>query len=131
MLLKLLYILFFAASNFVVYSMLHKTGKVNRTSLLVSIVIFLVALFLHTGVLNGNHLMQFSNFLTLSIMLTFPLIAYFWFKLFALKRINRLKEKGVNEIFVDRASHIFSFFFLRITFFMAFIFQCSIIISPF
>jgi len=126
MLIKLIYVLFFALSNFVIYSLLHKTGKVNLYFILGFSALFVFAVLLHIGSSNANYLMPKDDFFGSIFFLLFPITAFIWFK-FALKRINRLKERGVNKSFVNGGIKIFSFFFLKVTFVMAFICQCSLI----
>jgi hypothetical protein len=128
MIINLIYILFFAASNFAIYSILNKTIKINNQILIVFIGVFTLFILFH--VMNLAILMPTKNFFLLTFLLVAPIVIYFWFNYFALKRLNRLKEKGVNEKFVNFGIKVFSFFFLKFTFIMLFIFQVLFICIP-
>ena len=129
MLIKLIYILLFALSNFVIYSLVNKTGWVHRSFLITFTVIFILVFIFNTGLFNSQLTLPKKHFFLLTFVLAFPFLTYLWFNFLALKRIDRLKDKGVNEEFVNRATKVFSFFFLKVTFIMAFIVQCSLILN--
>ncbi len=96
MILKLVYILFFAASNLVIYALIHKKGLIKRNLLITFIAIYTVVFLLHAILGNNGILLSAHSFFISTIFLAIPVIVYLWFNFLALKRINRLKEKGVN-----------------------------------
>lgn len=128
MLVKLIYVLFFAAFNFVSYSKLNKTGKISPNLFWISILIFIVLVILHTGLFNWSFLMARQDFLLIAALLFVPVIVYIWFNFLVLKRIRRLNMS--NERFRNTAIKIFSFFFLKFFYVMVFIAQCGFIFTP-
>jgi|ERR1051325_2501860 len=128
MLVKLIYILLFAAFNFVIYSKLNKTGKITPNLLWLFISIFIIFLILHTGLFNWSFLMDRKDFFPIVILLFGPVIVYLWFNFLVLKRIKRLNMS--NEEFRNTAIKIFSFFFLKFFYVMVFIVQCAFIFNP-
>lgn len=129
MILKLVYILFFAASNFVIYALIHKKGLIKRNLLITSIAIYTIVFVLHAILGNNGILLPAHSFFISTFFLATPVIVYLWFNFLALKRMNRLKEKGVNENFVNTAIKVFSVFFLNAPFVMAFVMQCVAVLT--
>jgi hypothetical protein len=129
MILKLIYVLFFAASNVIIYALIHKTGWVKRNLLITSVAVFTLVFLLHAVWGNNTILLPFHQFVGLTFFLAFPIIVYLWFNFLVLKMLTRLKQKGVNENFVNTATRGFSVFFLNGPIVMGFFMQCAIIFA--
>jgi len=128
MLIKIIYVLLFAAFNFVIYSKLNKTGKISSNLFWLSVSIFIIVVILHTGLFNWSFLMTGRDFFPLVIFLFVPVIVHVWFNFLVLKRIERLNMS--NEKFRNTAIKIFSFFFLKFFCVMVFISQCVFVFTP-
>ncbi len=128
MLIKIIYIFLFAAFNFVIYSKLNKTGKINANLFWFFTLIFILFVILHTGLFNWYFLLSWKQFAPLLFFLSAPVLVYLWFNYFALKRIERLNMP--NENFRNTAIKVFSFFFLKLFYVMIFIVQCVLIFNP-
>jgi|GEM_PF-2351788 hypothetical protein len=128
MLVKIIYVLLFAIFNFVIYSKLNKTGKVSSGLFWPTVSIFVLFVTLHIGMLNWSFLLPWKDFFPLVIVLFAPVLAYLWFNYLAFKRIKRLNMS--NEEFRNTAIRIFSFFFLKFFYVIAFIAQCAFIFHP-
>ncbi len=128
MLVKLFYILFFAASTFIIYDKIHKVVKIDRVIVIFFICVFVFVLLVHC--LNGwPFLLPAKNFFPLMFLLISPVIFYLWFTYIVLPRVSRLKEKGMNENFANSVLKLFSFFFTKLPFFMCFLAECMAIIE--
>lgn len=73
--------------------------------------------------------MSAGKFFGLLFFSLFPILGYLFFKYGALKSIARLKAKGVDNTFLDIGKSIFFFFFTQLSFFIAFLAQCAIILD--
>lgn len=124
----ILYILFFALTNFLIYSILNKGRAINTGPYVLYIVSVLFLSFIHLkqspiiGLLSAE---DFFGFLLFSLL---PILFYLFYNLIVLKRVNRMEEKGVEKKVVDQAIKIASFVFLKLTFIMVFIVQSIAII---
>lgn len=125
MLIKIIYLLFFAVTNFVVYSQLNKTGHVTKKQALYFALIFLIVVILHFSLFNSNFLIPRKNFLALSIVSFVPFLVYLWFKYLVTPRLDRMN--GADEGFLNSGKKVFSFFFLNLIYIIVFITQCTFI----
>ena len=119
---KLVYVLFYAAVDLVIYLKLNKPGKISRKQLLIFVFIALIFTLLNTGIIKSPWLMPNKEFfmpLSFSIV---PVLVYFWFNFVVLKRIYRLNIP--NEAFRNTTVKVFSFFFLNFFYIMVFVMQC-------
>jgi hypothetical protein len=109
---KLIYVLFFGLANFIIYTKLNKTGKINAKLFWSFIAIFLLFVFLYIDLFYAGFLMKWKDFFPFLLLLIVPVVVYYWFTYLAIKRITRLKDQ--NERFFNFGIKIFSFFFLEI-----------------
>lgn len=130
-LIKIIYFLFFAATDLLVYLVLNKRGSIKPRSLWIFGSIFLVVLLLHTRIVSWSFLLPAQQFFAATICAGAPVIVYLWFNYIVLKRIKITKEKAgaSRAAFFDRATRLFSFVFLKLFYLMAFFMQCVIIIE--
>lgn len=126
---KLIYILFFAACSYVIYSRLNNPGKISNKLFWLFTGIFWAVAIIHTGLFNWGFLMGKRSFFMLVLMLFIPAAAYFCFNYIVIKNTARLKAKGVDEKLVDASNKGFSFFFLRFFPTMVLITQCMVIFT--
>ena len=127
MILNIAYLLFFVAADLVVYSRLNKTAWVNEKQF--RLFCIGAALFALLHVFNLSFLMPGKLFSMLVFVFLFPIISYFWFSYFAIKKIRRIITPQ-NEGFVTTAIKVFSFFFLKLVYVMTLIMQISFIFDP-
>jgi len=126
MFIKLIYILFIATADFLLYSVLNKTGKVSPKLLWSFVVIFLLVLLLHTGLFNLAFLMSFGHFL-LVIQFLVELIIFHMVGKYYIKRTQtstRLSPEVANF-----SIKMASFIFLKGIYILLFIVQCIFIIA--
>jgi hypothetical protein len=128
MFIKILYIIFFALANFIIYSKLNRTGKITKIQFWLFCIVFLLFILLHIGLFNLVFLMRWKDIFPLLLLLITPLMVYFWYNYFVIKRIKRLKES--NEGFLRLSIKVFSFFFLKFIYIMVFVVQCIFIFNP-
>ena len=128
MILGAFYILFLGLTDLIIYSLLNKKGWFSPLFLRVFFVVFLGVIILQTGLINIPFLMKWKDFLPLLILLIVPVLVHFWFNYWVIKRINSLNIK--NEKFLNFALKLFSFFFLKAFYLIAFVCQCIFILNP-
>lgn len=122
---NIVYLLFFAAANFIIYSVLNKTGKISNKILWSSGCVFLLFVLLHIIPLNLNFLMAGEYFFPSIFFLAVPIVVYLWFNYFVINRVQRLK--GIGEQSLRFAIGLFSFFFLKFIYIIVFAMQCMLI----
>jgi len=125
---KIIYILFYAAVNVIIYLKLNKPQKISTKQLVIFVFISLVFVILHTSLFILPYLMSSKDFLMPLSLSIIPVLVYFWFNFLVLKRIERLNIS--NEAFRNIAIKIFSFFFLKLFYVMVFIMQCVFTFNP-
>jgi hypothetical protein len=125
MLVKIIYLLFFAVTDFVIYSILNKTGQVTKKQTLFFGLIFLIVIILHLGLFDSSILTPRKNFLALSIGSFVPFLVYLWFKYLVTPRLDRMN--GSNAGFLSSGKKVISFFFLNLIYVIVFIAQCTFI----
>lgn len=124
---KVLYILIFAAANFVIYLKLNKPESINKRQMMLILAFFCFFTVLHFDLFQLSYLIPFNHFAILLISLLYPIITSVWYNFYVVKRIDRLQIK--NERFLKIAKKIFSFVFLKLVYFMAFFVQYGIILN--
>ncbi len=126
MLIKIIYVLFIALADFLLYSMLNKTGKVSSTLLWVFWTLFLLVVLLHTGLFKLDFLMPFDRFVMVVQFLVELIIFHFVGKYYINKtqRSTRLSPE-VSSFSVKMAS----FIFLKAIYILVFIVQCIFILT--
>jgi hypothetical protein len=125
MLIKIIYILFIAASDFLLYSMLNKTGKVSTTVQWSFWTTFLIVVLLHTGLFKLDFLMPLGHFLMVIQFLIELIIFHFVGKYYIYRTQNS------TRLSVEVASFsikIASFIFLKAIYILIFIVQCVFIL---
>jgi len=126
MLIKIIYIIFIAVADFLLYSMLNKTGKVSSPLLWSFWIIFLLVVLLHTGLFKWDSLMPFDRFVMVIQFLVELVIFHFVGKYYINKtqRSTRLTPE-VSGFAVKMAS----FIFLKAIYILVFIVQCIFILT--
>jgi hypothetical protein len=125
MLIKIMYILFIAAADFCLYSILNKTGKVNSKLLWSFGVIFLVVVLLHAGLFNLSFLLPFGYFLLIIQFLAELMIFHIAGKYY----INRTQRSTrLMPTVASFSIKMASFIFLKATYVLVFIVQCMFIL---
>lgn len=124
MFLKIIYLLFALAADFVAYSSLNKTGWINIKQLRLFLAGTAIFILLH--LFNLSFFMPMRFLFMLIFVSLFPIISYYWFSYFAIKKIQRIITP-YNESFVTTATKVFSFFFLKFVYIMALILQIQVI----
>lgn len=125
---KIVYILFYAAVNLIIYFKLNEPDRISKKQLMIFVFIALIFVLLHIGIIQSPLLIPAKDFfmpLSLSII---PVLVYFWFNYMVLKRIERLNISNVR--FRNTAVKVFSFFFLKLFYVIVFIMQCVFTFNP-
>ena len=126
MLIKIIYILVVAIADFLLYSVLNKTGKVNSKLLWSFCGIFLLVLVLHIGLFNFGFLMSFRQFLLVSQFLVELIIFHFVGKYY----INRTqKSTRLSGEVANFSIKMASFIYQKAIYVLIFIVQCVYIFS--
>ena len=127
MIINILYAFFFALGNFVVYAHLNKTGVISNKFFWILSTIFLIVMLCHIGWLNFSFLLPWKFFFPAALLLAFPILVYFWFEFFVVRRIKRLSK--LNEKTLNTVTNVLAFVFLRFVYVMVLILQCIIIFN--
>ncbi|WP_295651971.1 hypothetical protein [uncultured Mucilaginibacter sp.] len=127
---KIIYILFFAASNLAIYMKLNKPDIIERKAWIAFICFFLFFVFLHVGLFQWGFLMPSKQFFRLLPGFIMPIVAFLCFKYIFLRRISKAKENGLNEDFLNFSQKVFSFFCLKLVPIMIFFSQFLFVLSP-
>jgi hypothetical protein len=125
MLINIIYLIFFAAIDFVVYSILNETGKITKKLGLSFGLIFLLVIILHLGLSNSDFLIPQKIFFALIVVSFVPFLVYLWFKYIVNRRLDRMNIS--NEGFLNSGRKIISFFFMKMIYVIVFIAQCTFI----
>jgi len=126
MLIKIIYILFVAVADFLLYSMLNKTGKVSSTLLWSFWAVFLLVIVLHTGLFKLDFLLPFDRFIMVIQFLVELIIFHFVGKYY----INRTqKSTRLTPEVAGFAVKMASFIFLKGIYILVFIVQCMFILT--
>jgi hypothetical protein len=126
MLLKIIYLLFAVVVDLLIYSKLHKKNWLNNTQFNLTCTVLILFVLLH--LFNLSFLSPFSYLSPLIFFSLFPVVSYFWFNYFAIKRITSIKTPQ-NESFMVTGLKVFSFFFLKMVYIMALIMQIAFVFS--
>lgn len=126
MLIKIIYIVFIATSDFLLYSLLNKTGKVNMTWQWSFWTAFLVVVLLHTGLFKMGFLMPLGHFLLVIQFLIELMIFHFVGKyyIYRTQKSTRLSTEVANF-----SIKMASFIFLKAIYILIFIVQCVFILA--
>jgi hypothetical protein len=128
MVIKIIYVLIFAAANFVVYSLLNRTGTVNRKQGLIFAGLFLLFILFQSGLFNWALPMAPGDFFPVTLLLVVPVIVYLWFHYMVVRRIQRLN--GGGQGFLGTAAKAMAFFFLKFFYIIVLIAQADFIFNP-
>ncbi|RCH55958.1 hypothetical protein DJ568_04185 [Mucilaginibacter hurinus] len=118
------YTIFFLAIDVFIYLMLNTVRRNNKTWILGLVSAVILAFLVHVKQWNPN-LLPLNEFLAVMFLSGLPILIYFWYKYFVLKKIGRLNISDKN--FLALAQKIFSFFFLKLIYLMVFTIQCILI----
>jgi len=127
-LLKILYILFFACADVILYSFLHKKAWVTKNQAIIYSVIVIVAVILHTGLIKINYLMPIEDFVKWTFMPLLIIALMHFLGIYSTKRMNNPNIKA-NEDLKDLIIKCWSFFTTTMPYFFFFFGQCLWVIS--
>ncbi len=121
---KLLYVLFFAAADFFIFSFLHKKGKLTNRHLWAFLAIFFVIGLLHSKLFEIPYLMALNQFLSITQFTATIVIFHFIGKWFISKmdKSDQLPEKSVHLIIT-----LIDYIFLKGIYVFFFLLQCMFI----
>jgi hypothetical protein len=126
MLIKLIYILFIATTDFFLYFVLNRPNKINAYLIWSFLIIFILVCLLHTNLVRPNFLLSLDSLLSVLQFLIGLIVFHFVGKYYInkIKRSTRLAPKVARG-----ASKMASFIFQKAIYVMVFITQCMFILN--
>lgn len=122
---KIIYILFIAAADFLLYLSLNKTEKVSSKLLWSSWIIFLFIVVLHTGLIKLDFLLPPDRFIMM-IQFLVELIVFHFVGRYYIRKTQ--KSTTLSPNIADFAAKMASFIFLKAIYIVVFIVQCMFIL---
>jgi hypothetical protein len=127
-LLKILYILFFACADVILYSLLHKKAWVTKNQIIIFCIIFIVAAVLHIGIIKINFLMPVYDFFRFALAPLLIISMMHFFGIYSIKRMNNPNNRASEDL-KELILKFWSFFTFTMPYFFFFFGQCLWVIS--
>jgi len=128
MIIKIVYVAFFGLANLMLYIKLNKSKEIGAGLWWASLLVFLLFILIHLNFFAFRALLKWDDFFPLVTLFVAPVVVYYWYTYFVIKRINALK--GPSESFLRSVLKVFSFLFLKAIYLIIFIVQCVFIFEP-